>query len=318
MLREPAFPAKEFEELRLENLAAIEEQKSEPQALAPNVFQRHMNPYPKGDVRYVETLDEELAAYKAATLDETKAFYAEFYGASKGELAVVGDFDEAQVAALAAELFGGWKSAARFERVPQLYSDVAAENRAIETPDKENAFFIAGQNLPLPDEDPDYPALTLGNYMLGGGFLNSRLAVRIRQKDGLSYGVGSQLTASPLDRTGSFVTFAIYAPENAAKLETAFKEELARVLKDGFEAKEIAEAKSGWLQSRVVSRAQDAALARALTGNLYLKRTLAWDDAFEEKVKALSSEQILAAMRKYLDLSKMTIVKAGDFAKAAR
>ena len=318
VLREPAFPAKEFEELRLENLAAIEQQKSEPQALAPNVFQRHMNPYPKGDVRYVESLDEALASYKAATLDETKAFYAGFYGASKGELAVVGDFDEAQVAALAAELFGGWKSAARFERVPQLYSDVAAENRALETPDKANAFFIAGQNLPLSDEDPDYPALTLGNYMLGGGFLNSRLAVRIRQKDGLSYGVGSQLTASPLDRAGAFVTFAIYAPENAAKLETAFKEELARVLKDGFEAKEIAEAKSGWLQSRVVSRAQDAALARALTGNLYLKRTLAWDDAFEEKVKALSSEQILAAMRKYLDLSKMTIVKAGDFAKTAR
>ena len=154
VLREPAFPDKEFEELRLENLAAIEQQKSEPNALAPNAFQRHMNPYPKGDVRYVQSLDEAHASYKAATLDEAKAFYAGFYGASTGELAVVGDFDAAQTAALAAELFGGWKSPARYERVPQVYHEVAAENRSLETPDKANAFFIAGQNLPLATRTP--------------------------------------------------------------------------------------------------------------------------------------------------------------------
>jgi zinc protease len=317
VLREPSFPAKEFEELRQENLAAIEQQQSEPNALAPNVFQRHMSPYPKGDVRYVASFEESLADYKAATLDEARAFYAGFYGASNGELAVVGDFDEAAVGKLAAELFGGWKSPARFERVPQLYKEVTAENKALETPDKANAFFMAGQNLPLKDEDPDYPALVLGNYMLGGGFLNSRLAVRIRQKDGLSYGVGSQIQASPLDQAGSFMSYAIYAPQNQARLEAAFKEEVARVLKDGFEAKEIAEAKSGWLQSRQVSRAQDGPLARTLAANLYIPRTLAWDAAFEKKVEALTGEQIVAAMRKYLDLSKMTIVKAGDFARSA-
>ena len=317
VLREPAFLAKEFEELRQENLAQIEQQRSEPDALGSNYFQRHMSPYPKGDPRYVDTFDESLVSYKAATLDETKKFYGDFYGASTAELAVVGDFDADAAAKQAAELFGGWKSSARFERVMQPFKDVAAENKALETPDKTNAFFVAGQNLPLSDEDPDYPALVLGNYMLGGGFLNSRLAVRIRQKDGLSYGVGSQFQASALDRSGSFTAFAIYAPQNEARLEAAFKEEIARALKDGFEGKEIAEAKSGWLQSRQVSRAQDAPLARTLATDLYIKRTLAWDAALEKKVEALTAEQILAAMRKYLDPAKMTIVKAGDFAKSA-
>jgi len=315
VLREPSFSPKEFEELQQENLAAIEQQRSEPDALGSNYYQRHMNPYPKGDPRYVETFDESLASYKATTLDATKAFYGGFYGASTAELAIVGDFDDAAAAKQAAELFGSWKSPARFERVAQPYQDVASENKALETPDKANAFFIAGQNLPLGDEDPDYPALVLGNYMLGGGFLNSRLAVRIRQKDGLSYGVGSQFQASPLDKAGAFTAFAIYAPQNEAKLEAAFQEEIARVLKDGFEAREIAEAKSGWLQSRQVSRAQDAPLARTLATDLYIKRTLAWDAALEKKVEALTGEQVLAAMRKYLDPAKMTIVKAGDFAK---
>jgi zinc protease len=151
--------------------------------------------------------------------------------------------------------------------------------------------------------------------MLGGGFLNSRLATRIRQKEGLSYGVGSQLTASSLDKSGSFATYAIYAPQNSAKLEAAMKEEIARALKDGFEEKEIAEAKSGWLQSRQVGRAQDAPLARTLAVDLYLNRTLAFDADLEKKVEALSAADILAAMRRYLDPAKMTVVKAGDFKK---
>jgi zinc protease len=318
ILREPAFPAKEFEELQAENLAGIEQQRSEPDAVAPNLYQRHMNPYPKGDVRYTETFDESLADYKAATLDDAKKFYSGYFGASNAQLAVVGDFDAAEIGKLADELFGDWKSPAPYARVPNVYQDTPPINQGLETPDKANAFFIAGQNLALRDDDPDYPALVLGNYMLGGGFLNSRLAVRIRQKEGLSYGVGSQLAASPLDKSGAFTTFAIYAPQNEAKLEAAFLEEVGRVLKDGYEAKEIAEAKSGWLQSRQVTRAQDPALARTLATDLYLKRTLAWDADFEKKVAGLTNEQITAAMRKYLDPSKMTIVKAGDFANAVK
>jgi zinc protease len=317
VLREPAFPDKEFEELRQENLAAIEQHRSEPSDLAPNVYQRHMSPYPKDDPRYVETFDEALASYKAASLEEARKFYAGYYGASYGELAVVGDFDEERISNLAGELFGDWKSPTVFQRIPRPYQEVPPVNEALETPDKANAFFIAGQNLQIRDDDPDYPALVLGNYMLGGGFLNSRLAVRIRQKEGLSYGVGSQLYASPIDRSGAFLTYAIYAPQNEEKLETAFHEEIVRVLKDGFEAKEIAEAKSGWLQSRQVSRAQDPSLARTLAVDLYLGRTLAWDADFDKKVEALTGDQILAAMRKHLDLSKMTIVKAGDFKNKA-
>jgi zinc protease len=254
---------------------------------------------------------------KAATLDEAKKFYADFYGAQQGELAVVGDFDEQETARLATDLFSNWKSARPYARIGEIYRDVAPINRSLETPDKANAFFIAGMNLNLRDDDPDYPALTLGNFMLGGGFLNSRLAVRIRQKEGLSYGVGSQLQAGSLDKSGVFVTFAIYAPQNVTKLEAAFKEEIERVLKDGFTAEEVKAAKSGWIGSRQVSRAQDAELAGKLRSFAYLGRTLAWDADLERKVEALTLEQITAALRRHLDPAKITIIKAGDFAKAS-
>ena len=317
ILREPAFPEKEFEELRQENLAAIEEQRSEPESVGGNAYDRHMNPYPKGDVRYVETLEETLENYKAATLEQAKTFYGDYFGGSNGQLAVVGDFDEAEVAGLAAELFGDWKSAAAYARIPQPYQDVPPANESLQTPDKANAYFVAGQNLKLRDDDPDYPALLFGNYMLGSSSTN-RLFLRIRDKEGLSYGVASQLSASPLDDSGAFTTFAIYAPQNAARLESAFREEIAKVLAEGFTASEVADAKSGWLQSRQITRSQDASVARMLAVELYLGRTFAWDAELDRKVLALTPEQVLAAMRRHIDPSKMTLVKAGDFAKVAK
>jgi zinc protease len=318
VLRQPSFPTKEFEQLKQVRLASAEFQRGEPTAVAFTAFYRHMNPYPKGHVAYTPTVDESIADLKAVTLDDVKKFYSDFYGADHGELAVVGDFDDKETAKLASELFGGWKSSRPFARVPKVYHNVEPINKSFETPDKANAFFLAGMNLNLRDDDPDYPALVLGNYMLGGGFLNSRLAVRIRQKEGISYGVGSSFIASALDKSGSFMANAIYAPQNVTRLEAAFKEELDRALKDGFTAEEVNKAKSGWLQSSQVSRAQDNELANALSDSLYLNRTLAWDAEMEKKVEALTSEQIHAAMRKHIDPAKITIIKAGDFAKAAK
>src|SRR5262249_29530348 len=149
------------------------------------------------------------------------------------------------------------------------------------------------------------------------GFLNSRLATRIREKDGLSYGVGSSMTASAQDKNGMFTANAIYAPQNVTKLEAAFKEEIARVLKDGFTDDEVAAAKSGYLQSRQVSRSQDAELAGKLASYRFPGRTLAWDADFEKKIAALTREQIVQALRRFIHPAKLTIVKAGDFAKNA-
>jgi zinc protease len=317
VLKDPAFPADEFEKLKNEQLANIESQRSEPQAIAPNRYERHINPYPKQDPRYVETFDESVAAIKALKLDEVKAFYKSFYGFTNGTtISAVGDFDEAEVKKLITDHFANWKSPAPYKRLENKVFTVPVINESIETPDKANAMFIAGYNFELKDDHPDYPALLIGHYMLGGGFLNSRLAVRIRQKEGISYGVGSNVNIASLDNASSFTAFAIYAPENADKLEAAFMEEIRKVVTEGFTADEVAAAKSGWLQQRTVSRAQDQSLASALSNNLFVGRTFAWDEKIDKAVNEVTAEQVNAAMKRHLDPSKINIVKAGDFAKA--
>jgi zinc protease len=313
VLREPAFAATELEQLKQEQLTSIDQQRSEPAQVAFTALNRHLSPYPKGDVRYTRTPDEQAADVEAATRDEVVQFYREFYGASNAQLTVVGDFDQQEINQLARELFGTWKSPRPFTRVPSLFADAAAVNRAFPTPDKANAYFLAGFNLPLRDDHEDYPALVIGHYMLGGGFLNSRMAMRLRQKEGLSYGVGSNLNVSSLDEYARFTAFAIYAPQNVEKLEAAFREEIERMIQGGFTDEEVAAAKGGYLKSRQVSRAQDNELASRLNNFLFIDRTLEWDAELEKKIAALTAEQINAAMRRHTDASKISIIKAGDF-----
>lgn len=316
ILREPSFPESEFEQLKQEIITSTEQNRREPTRVAVRAFSRHLNPYPKEDVRYTPLPDEEIERIKAVTLDDVKRFYETFYGISNAQIAVVGDFDPAEVEKLATELFAGWTAKTPFARLENRFRPIPAADETFETPDKANAFFIAGMPLEMRDDDPDYPALALAVYIFGDGFLNSRLAVRIRQKEGISYGVGAGLQVGSLDRLGTFTVSAIYAPQNLARLEAAFKEEVERAVREGFTAEEVETAKTGYLQDQQVSRAQDRELASRLESYLYLGRRPTWDAEFEAKIKALTPEQVSAAFARYISYERMSRFKAGDFAKA--
>jgi zinc protease len=314
--RQPSFLESEFDVLKEQQLASLEQSRSEPIALAQIALARRMDPQEPGHPDYVATVDESIEAVQRVTLDQVRSFYNDFYGPQGGNIVVVGDFDADEVRAVVEQSFGDWESPRGFQRIAGSFQDVPADNLEIETPDKANAIFLAQQNLELSDSHPDYPALVMAGYMIGGGVLNSRLAKRIRHEDGLSYGVGGGISGHPLDPVGSFSAFAIYAPENAAALEAAFIEELEKVLAEGFTQEELTTAAQGYLEGQQMGRAQDPSLAGQIAGNLYFGRTFAFTAEFERKIGEITLEEVNAAIRRHLDMSKITIVKAGDFAGA--
>ncbi|MEO7152966.1 MAG: insulinase family protein, partial [Burkholderiaceae bacterium] len=106
---------------------------------------------------------------------------------------------------------------------------------------------------------------------------------------------------------------AIYAPQNRTKIDTALREELARALKEGFGAQELAEGQRGLLNFRRLGRAQDESLAAALAGNAYLDRTFAVSARVDAALAALTLPQVNAALRKYIDPARWVIAYAGDF-----
>jgi zinc protease len=316
VLKEPSFPENEFELLRQQALVGIESGRSDPQVLASRALAEHFDLYPRGDPRAETTFEEDIADTRAATLGQLKDFHRQFYGAKPSELAIVGDFDADAVAPLVDELFGHWVAPAHVAPLLRRHADVEPIRTVLDTPDKENGFYTARLNVDLNIDDADYPALALANFIFGEGGMKSRLMDRIRQKDGLSYGGGSQLSPGELDRAGMFVIGAIAAPQNLRKVDAAVREELARALKGGLTAAELAGAKSGMLQQRLQNRSEDAVLAAGWTGYLYRGKTFEWSRQFEQKLAAVTLPQLNAAFRKAIDPAKLSVVMAGDQQKA--
>ena len=313
ILREPTFPKPEFDKMKEEILAGIDQQKSDPQAIAFSKIDQLTRVYPKADFRYTSTFDEMTEAAKKLTVEDLKKFYAEFYNSSNATVSAVGEFDETKVLAGVNSILANWTSAQKYERAADNYAKAVQKSEKIITPDKKNATMAARMNLTLKDDNADYPALVMGNYMLGGGFLNSRLATRIRQKEGISYGVGSWLRASSLDQSGEFGSYAIYNPENSTKLINAYNEELNKMITEGFTEAELKDAISGFIQSRGKNRSDDGYLVNRLNDYLNLDRTLLWDDSLDKTVSTLTPSTVNAAMKKWITPGDITIVQAGDF-----
>ncbi|HYA59288.1 MAG TPA: insulinase family protein, partial [Burkholderiaceae bacterium] len=212
-----------------------------------------------------------------------------------------------------------WQSKAPYADIVREPRPIAPTRLFIDTPDKENAVYQARMVLDLRDDDPDAPALMLANEMLGAGSgLHNRLVDRVRQKDGLSYGIGSSLLVGGRDRAAAWAIGAYAAPQNVDHVETDVREELDRLLKDGFGEREVEEARRGILQSRLLARTNDAAVAAAWVSNLDLGRTFEFSRQLEDKVRALTAAQVTQTLRRYLDPERLTVVIAGDARKGAK
>jgi zinc protease len=316
VLKQPSFPAQEFEQLKQQQLASIERMRSEPQMIAMQAMQRHLSPYPKGDVRYVPALDEQIESIQSVTLDQVKEFHKQFYGASAGEIVLVGDFDREATQNQLRRLFADWKTARPYVRISRPYKAVEPKAETFETPDKTNSLWLAALTLQMRDTSPDYPAMLLANYIFGGSGLNSKLFARIRTKEGLSYGVGSMFSSGAKDDNSLWLANAIANPANAPKVEAVFREELAKALAQPFSAEEVEAAKKSWAQQQQVSRANDTQLVSILAARSFDGRTMDWDAELEARVMQVTPGQLNAAMKKYLDPSRLSFFRAGDFQKA--
>jgi zinc protease len=313
-LREPSFPASEFEELKRTALTGTQAQLSDPAAKADVRLTRHLETYPVGHRNYTPTLEERIAWIKKTTLADAQKCYRELVGASGADFAAVGEFEADKLSAALEELFGDWRTPYPFKRVPARYFERPALEDALPTPDKANAVLRGGENVKMRDDAADFPAMLLANYLLGGTS-SSRLPQRVREKEGLSYSTYTSFSASPFDESASFRISAIFAPQNRNRVEQAIREELARALKSGFSAEEVETGKRGILEARRLARTQDRALAGRLASYLYIGRTFAWDIELESKIASLTAAEVNATLARYIDPAKVSLVFAGDFKK---
>jgi len=311
-LREPAFPSAEFDEMKRAAITGAEAQRTDPAALAGVRLARHLHLYPKGHPLYTPTIEERIEKLHAAKLGDAEACYRDLFGATGADFVAVGEFDPGAMARLVEELFGTWRTPLPFERVPARYFDRPAFENAFVTPDKANAVLRAGLNVRMRDDHPDFPAIVLANYLLGGPS-TARVPARVRDKEGLSYSTYTTFNSSPFDESAEFRVSSIFAPQNRDRVERAIREELERAVRAGFTAGEVEEGRKSLLEARRMSRTQDRSLVSRLGTYLFAKRTFAWDIEFEAKIAALTAAQVNAALRRHIDPARLSVIVAGDF-----
>jgi zinc protease len=314
ILRNPAFSEEEFEQMKARSIAGMEQMTTEPAMLAGAQLSRAMSDYEKGDVRYARTVEEMIEDAKTVSLDRIVSIYNDQIAAGVGEVAIVGDFDPEVALKEVADALKNWKSSTRYERIERdVKKDQVGAKDNILTPDKANAVFLAGLSFAMNDQSEDDIPLELGNFILGGGTLSSRLGDRIRQKEGLSYGVTSAISIPNRGSDSRFTINAITNPENIDAVEKAAMEELTRFIQDGPTEKELDDAKKAYLEARKIGRASDGAIAGQLASNLDLGRSFAYIAEEERQIEALTTEQVRAAWQRTIDPKRLVIIRAGDF-----
>lgn len=314
MLLHPAFDSNEFSKLLIDRETNIDENRTNPQAVAITTYRQKTTAYPKGHPSYPETLDEQMADCKATQLADIREFYHNFYGVDHGCVAFVGDIDAEAIKGWLDKSLGTFKSNKPYSRIEVKYVAVPGGTQSVVIADKKNAMLYGGLNISLKETDPDYVALDIANEMLGGGaFLSSRIPTRLRENEGMSYGAGTFVNASYLYRAGGWGVYAIFNPVYKNRLDSAFKDELNKALTAGFTADELKKAVTAWSGSRKTRLGLDQYLVSLMASDMDIGKDLNFDMEYEEKAKALTVDQVNAALKKYVSPDKMTLIYAGDF-----
>ena len=317
LILSPRLEASELEVIRRQVVTGLQKSLNEPQALAPNSVRKRLAPYAPDHVLYVQSIQDQIDMYSKVTVEEIRELYESFIGNQAGEVAVVGDFDPEQLKTQLRGILSDWEAEEKFVRVGRdPHPDVAGSMDKIETPDKANAFYFASQQYALSDENPDYAPLVLGNFILGGGSLSSRLADRVRQQEGLSYGVRSSITARAKDDRVDFTVYAITNPQNREKLITVIREEIDRIREDGVTEEELEKAKEAYLQRNRVSRADDGSLSGELLNTMFNDRTMEFYAKHEDRIREATIASVNEAIKTYIQPDRFVMAIAGDFEKA--
>lgn len=315
-----AYPVKEADQIVRQMQTALEGKSDDPITKGRDAMLAHFAVYPEGDPRNTMQSSQVIEALKHVDRDHLFAWYQNVVSTENGEVAIVGDFDAEQVKKVLADVLGAKKAAdpaAAWERYWSEYHPVKAARIVVDTPSKENAALFARIDFPASTEDEDAAAYSVADWIIGGGTgLSNRLVDRIRQKEGLSYGVGSRVRLPKFGNRASWTASAIVAPQNMSRAYACMQEEIAKFVNEGVTEQELLEAKKGILQSREVSRAQDDYLAHSWLAFMQSGKTFAFSKQFEDRIEALTVEDVNRAIRKMIVPENVTYVLAGDVAKA--
>jgi zinc protease len=313
-LRTPALLVGEFNKARQQLVGELEASVQDSSALASEAFGRAV--FPEGHPNRPHTLNEYIAAAKSANLDQIKAFQAKYYGPAHMTLVVTGDVNDADTQADVVKAFSGWSGGQDYLRAAKRATPAAASQITVPLADKPSVNVLFGQASGLRYSDPDNLALRVGTAILGRGF-TGRLMGTVRDKEGLTYSIGASMGDDSIV-DGVWEVSASFAPTLLARGVEATRREVNKWWQDGITEQELAARKQGVVGSYFVGLSTTQGLAQTIVVNAQRGYDLSWLDAYPKAVKALSRDQVNAAIRTHINPKAMVLVEAGSVPAAAK
>jgi len=306
-LRAPAFAEAELAKLKKQLDGAMRTQMEDPAFRADNAFSRAI--FPPGHPNWQPTPEAFIADVNRATVEEIRRFHAQYYGTTGMRLVIVGDVDPAAAQAELRKAFTGWTGGSLPPAVPVAPPLAGAKQEAIFMPDKTSVNVMLGQPTQLRYSDPDSLALRVGTRVFGSGF-TGRLMSNVRDKEGLTYGIGSSL-ANDIFSDGDWRIEATFAPAMLDKGVASSKRQLALWRDHGVTAEELSRAKTRAAGSYKVGLATTSGLASTILSMLNAGMPLSFVDEYPSRIASLTLDQVNGAIRKHIDPERMVLVEAG-------
>lgn len=306
-LREPAFPAEELEKVKKQFEGAMREQLDDPDFRAGDAFSRAV--FPPGHPNHQPAPETFLADSAETTVDQVRQFHTQYYGPTGMRIVIVGDVDPAAAQAELRKAFAGWSGGSVPPPPPIAAPVAAARAETVFMQEKTSVSVVMGQPTQLRFSDPDALALRVGTRILGRGF-TGRLMSAVRDKEGLTYGIGASI-GSDTFADGDWTVDATFAPSMLEKGIASTRREIALWRDKGVTAAELARAKTRTAGDYEVGLATTSGLAGTILQMLNAGMPLSYVDEYPERVNALTLEQVNGAIRRYIDPEKLVLVEAG-------
>ncbi len=311
VLQNASFPADELELSRQRGLIGLQEQLDDPRSLGRRQFQQAI--YPANHPFHSFPTPESL---KQVTRDDVVQFYRTHYRPDKTVLALVGNFDPAQVRSLLKQQLGTWQAAGQAPKLnfPTVSAPQKLTYLAAPLPGKTQSVTYLGYQG-IDRQDPRYyPALVL-NEILGGSTLSSRLGTEIRDRQGLTYGIYSYFQTGT--SAGPFLISMQTAPEDSQQAIASTLALLKQMREQGVSASEVAIAKQSLASGYPVELADPEILVEQILMNeVYgLKREEL--QQVSDKIQAVTVEQVNQAIQELLQPDRLVVVTAGAPASTA-
>jgi len=306
-LRSPAFSAEEFTKVQKQFAGRMKRATEDTDFRAGDTFSRAI--YPVGHPNRQASVKDMLAGAEKTTLEEVKAFHKKYYGPATLKLVLVGDVDVPAAQAEIAKTFAGWTGGEVPPRPAKAGAVDAPRDQTVFMADKTNVTVMWGQTTGLRYNETDTLALRVGTAVLGSGF-TGRLMANVRDKEGLTYGIGS-FVGNDTFTDGDWRIQANFAPALLDKGIESTKRQLVEWSKNGVTDAELAQRKTDLAGTYKVGLSTTSGMAGTILTTINRDLPISFIDEYPARVAALTTAQVNGAIKKHLDPEKMVLVKAG-------